>query len=115
MAIQLCDLNPYLRCAPLTYYKSAHNPVRITDCRIFYITGGHGTIIIQNQHYELLPDSLFYCCGGSEYNIISEDGFYPICLNFDLTQAHNDCHATFPRQKMPRPDTPVRIPIFSIR
>ena len=112
MSIRLFDLNPFLRCAPLTHYKSANNPVRITDCRIFYVTDGSAELIIKNQHYNLIPDSLFYCCGGSEYNIISPDGFVPICLNFDLTQEYNSHLETFPRQKISKPDAPVRIPIF---
>lgn len=112
MSIQLYDLNPYLRCAPLINYQSNHNPVKITDCRIFYVTQGHADIIIKNQHYSFVPGSLFYCCGGSEYNIISPEGFSPVCLNFDLTQAHNTFNQAFPRQKMPCPETEIHIPVF---
>ena len=112
MSIKLCDLNPYIRCAPLVNYQSNHNPVKITDCRIFYVTKGYADILIQNQHYSLVPDSLFYCCGGSEYNIISPEGFFPICLNFDLTQVHNTFEQSCPIQKMTLPETPLSIPIF---
>ncbi len=112
MRIRLCDLNPFLRYASPTHYKSHNNPVRITDCRIFYVTEGNAELIIKKRHYTLVPNSLFYCCGGSEYNIISPEGFVPICLNFDLTQEHNCHRESFPRQQLPRPDAPVRIPIF---
>ena len=111
MSIPLYEINPFLRCAPLTQYKSPYNPVRVSDCRLFYITAGHGELIMKNQHYELVPHSLFYCCAGSEYNIIAPEGVSPICLNFDLTQAYNHQKETFPRQKITDQETPVRIPV----
>ena len=86
--IKLSDINPFLRFAGQFVYKSDDNPVKVTDCRIFYCVDGSADIFIENQHYILHKNSLFYCCGGSEYNIISTSGFEPICFNFDLTQSH---------------------------
>lgn len=86
----LCDVNPFIRCILQISYKSANNPVRVGDCRLFYILSGDGEIVIENQHYNLHADSLFYCRAGSEYNIISEGGLSIITFNFDLSQKFND-------------------------
>ena len=85
----LCDVNPFIRCILQISYKSANNPVRVGDCRLFYILSGDGEIVIENQHYNLHPNSLFYCRAGSEYNIISEQGLSIITFNFDLSQKYN--------------------------
>lgn len=87
--MKLNETNPYIRFASPINYKSQNNPVKVTDCRIFYITKGYADIFIENQHYSLQPNSLFYCCGGSEYNIQAPEGFSPACINFDLTQDNN--------------------------
>ena len=86
----LCDVNPFIRCILQISYKSVNNPVRVGDCRLFYILSGDGEIIIENQHYALRKDSLFYCRAGSEYNIISEGGLSIITFNFDLSQKFNE-------------------------
>ncbi|MBQ7840172.1 MAG: helix-turn-helix transcriptional regulator [Lachnospiraceae bacterium] len=87
--MKLCDMNPHLRFASQITYKAEDNPVKVTDCRIFYTGSGSADIFIENQHYSLSRGSLFYCCGGSQYNIKAPEGFSPLCLNFDLTQQHN--------------------------
>ena len=83
--MKLYEINPYVRFASPINYKAKHNPVKVTDYRIFYVTGGKADILIENQHYSLEPNSLLYCCGGSEYNIEAPNGFSPICINFDLS------------------------------
>lgn len=66
------------------------------DCRIIYVTEGNAKLRIANQVHSLVPHSLFYCCAGSVYTIEAPQGFDPICLNFDLTQTHNDIIAPYP-------------------
>jgi hypothetical protein len=61
---------------------------------------GKAEITIENQHYELLPDSLFYCCADSLYTFAS-DGMEYLCLNFDLTQADNTYTGLYPIQHIP--------------
>ena len=77
----LSDLNPYIRYATQIFYTSYDNPVKVRDCRLFYILKGEGEIFIENQHYSLTGNSLFFCCSGSEYNIISKNGLSIISLN----------------------------------
>ena len=98
--MKLCDLNPFLRFAAQFNYISCNNPVIVSDCRLFYVLSGKADIYIENQHYSLEPNSLFYCCGGSEYNIISPEGFAPISINFDLNQQNNAYRMPFPPRNL---------------
>ena len=108
--MKLYEINPFIRFAALVNYKSKDNPVKVTDCRIFYITGGNADIFIENQHYTLQPGSLFYCCSGSEYRIDAPDGFLPICINFDLTQANNT--RILPLSPWKRTESMPGVPVF---
>jgi len=89
--MRVCDINPHLRFASVMRYAQAYNgkPVKVKDCRIFYVTEGSAQLYIAGKSYALAPNSLFYCCAGSEYTIATQDGFSLISLNFDLTQEHN--------------------------
>ena len=89
--MRVCDINPHLRFASVMRYAQAYNgkSVKVKDCRIFYVTEGSAQLYIAGKSYVLAPNSLFYCCAGSEYTIATQDGFSLISLNFDLTQEHN--------------------------
>lgn len=94
--MRVCDINPYVRLVTSLHYDARHNTVKVTDCRIFYIEEGTASLYIGEQHYRLHPHCLFYCCAGSEYTIETQEGVSLICINFDLTQAHNDMGVPFP-------------------
>lgn len=95
--MNFCDINPFIRFAECIYHRrETDKPVLIKDCRIFFTISGHAEIFIENQHYELIPNSLFYCRAGSIYNIHST-GAELISLNFDLTQQRNDHIAPYSR------------------
>ena len=94
--MKICDINPHIRFAAKIHYTSPGTPVKVTDCRIFYTMQGSAKLRIANHIYDLLPNSLFYCCAGSEYTIEAPSGFDPICLNFDMTQGHNEVIVPFP-------------------
>lgn len=87
--MRLCDINPHIRFGALIHYESPGSLIKVADCRIFYTTAGQAKLRIANQIYTLKPNSLFYCCAGSTYSIEAPEGFDPICLNFDMSQAHN--------------------------
>ena len=95
-AMKLCDLNPHIRFASKIRYTSVGSDVRVTDCRVFYTTAGLAKLRIANQVYTLQPHSLFYCPAGSTYTIEAPEGFDPICLNFDMSQTHNDIIIPYP-------------------
>jgi len=89
-------VNPFVRNASRLKFSSGDNPVMVVDCRIFYILHGTARVWIGGRCCELRPSSLFYCCGGSRYNLIAEEIEY-IALNFDLTQRRSDQTNVFPR------------------
>lgn len=98
--MKLCDINPHLRFAAHTSYcSSTPRPTKVTDCRIFYVHSGQCEIFIENEHYSMTKNSLFYCCGGSEYSILAPDTLSIFSLNFDLTQEHN--YQSFPFSPIP--------------
>lgn len=94
--MNFCDINPFIRFAEKIYYQSESELVMVMDCRLFYVISGKADIFIEDQHYELIPDSLFYCCRGQKYSISSE-GVHLICLNFDLNQMDNHLTSNLPR------------------
>lgn len=83
------DMHPYIRFAESIHYESAGEPVFVRDGRIFYVRSGQVHISIDQQSYDLGPDAVFYCCGGSSYSI-SSAGADLFCLNFDFDQVHCD-------------------------
>lgn len=87
--MNFCDINPFVRFAEyIDHNRPIGHAVFVKDCRIFYLVSGKADMFIENQHYELVPDSLFYCVAGSVYKIQSS-GARLISLNFDLTQENN--------------------------
>ena len=95
--MNFCDINPFLRFAEYIYHNRPNgHSVFIKDCRIFYTISGKADMFIENQHYELFPNSLFYCAAGSIYKIQSS-GAKLISLNFDLTQKDNFHTEYYPR------------------
>ena len=83
------DIHPFVRFAEIIHYKSDGEMLYVRDSRIFYVCSGRTRIRIDQQTYDLGPDAVFYCCGGSCYSISSQ-GADLICLNFDFTQARCD-------------------------
>ena len=87
--MNFCDINPFIRFAEQIFHSRPNGrSVFVRDCRIFYTISGKADMFIENQHYELVPNSLFYCTSGSVYKIQS-NGARLISLNFDLTQKNN--------------------------
>lgn len=96
-----CEVNPFVRFAAyiklVDYEKTL---VAVRDCRIFYCVSGETDIFINNNHYVLVPGTLFYCSAGSIYALQTKKATL-IALNFDLTQ-HKNMHIA------PYPVVPVR-------
>lgn len=95
--MNFCDINPFIRFAEYIYHNRPNgHSVFIKDCRIFYTISGNAEIFIENEHYHMVPNSLFYCAAGSIYKIQSS-GARLISLNFDLTQDNNSHTEYFSR------------------
>ena len=88
--MKLCDVNPFIRFVLSMDYTPSNIQVFVKDCRIFYVTKGNADIYIENKHYKLCPNSIFYCCGKSSYKICGAEPFSLISINFDLNQSNND-------------------------
>ncbi len=97
--MKLKEVDPFIRFAGKFNYISKGSDRYLLDCRLHYILGGNGEIIIKNQHFKLLPDTAVFCRSGSIYNIISETGIDIIAINFDLTK--NNSHITITRPPVP--------------
>ena len=95
--MNFCEINPFIRFAQqIFYHTSTDYPVFVKDYRIFYCLSGTADVFIENTHYELNPNSLFYCAAGNVYNIQSASAKL-IALNFDLTQDSNTHTEIYPR------------------
>lgn len=79
------DVLPFIRFAEIIHYTSPGIPVRVRDCRLFYILSGEAEITIGSQVYGLAPHTVFYCNAGSTY-MISSTAVELISVNFDLSQ-----------------------------
>lgn len=89
--MDICQLDPKLRFAAQLHYEMHYNKktVKVSDCRIFYVTHGRAQLQIGDRQYTLQPGGLFYCCAGSIYQISTGDGFSLYSLNFDLAGRNN--------------------------
>lgn len=105
--MNLCDMTPHIRFASKIHCAAQGSSVKVTDCRIFYVTAGEAVLSIDGQDYLLRPHCLFYCCAGSRYSINTPTGFDPICINFDLSQRHSSDILPYP----PRSDHWDTMPI----
>lgn len=109
--MKLAQINPYIRFASLLRYAAKSQTVRVTDCRLIYITEGSGRIILNGESYALEECSLVYCAAGSTYSIESNGSFSLLCLNYDLSLNHSNQENAFP--PCADPDQWGAMPIFS--
>jgi len=93
--MKLIDINPHIRYAGQFTYVSQNIRVYVKDCRLFYIIDGKGKIHINNTQLNLKPNTIFYCAGGSDYLIESEEPLLLYVFNFDLSQNHNHLTSCF--------------------
>lgn len=106
--MKMCHINPHIRFIEIITYSLKDHPIKCSDCRLFYLLSGNAEIVIGNQTFSLEKDSLFYCCGGSEYNLKTSDSVTMIAINFDLSQNHNEITEKF----IPQDITMENIPVF---
>ena len=88
--MRMCDVVPYIRFAQTIFLQPKPVTVNVFDCRIFCVASGTVEIFIENQHYVLPENSLFYCPAGSIYSLSSINGCSLHVLNFDLSQKRNN-------------------------
>lgn len=98
--MKIADINPFIRFAGQVIYTAKNRPVYVRDCRLFYVLGGVGEIIADGQSFELNQNAVFFCCGGTEYNIKAHTPLKIYTLNYDLTQNKSNFTAVFPPVKV---------------
>ena len=98
--MKLGDINPFIRFTGQVTYTAKNRPVYVKDCRLFYILDGNGEILANGQSFELKKNVLFYCCGGTEYNIKAKTPLKIYTLNYDLTQRNNEITSILPPVKL---------------
>ena len=98
----LKDINPFVRkavSATLTIHAKADvfNELQTSDCRLFYILSGNGSMIIEGEIFELKPGCAILFQSGTRYvwQIDSVEGVHYIAINFDYTHNHTHIKKSF--------------------
>lgn len=98
----LKDIDPFVRkavTATLTVHVKADvfNELQTSDCRLFYILSGNGSMIIEGNDYELKQGCAILFQSGTKYvwQIGSVEGIHYIAINFDYTHNHADIKKSF--------------------
>ena len=98
----LKDINPFVRkaaTATLTVHVKADvfNELQTSDCRLFYILSGTGSMIIEGDIFELKQGCAILFQSGTKYvwQIDSVEGVHYITINFDYTHNHTHIRKSF--------------------
>lgn len=82
--MKLIEISPFVRFAYKIMAKS-NRPCINLDCRLFYVTDGAGTILINGKEYSFSSGTCFLWQAGTEYCILSPTITNMISINFDFT------------------------------
>ena len=98
----LKDMDPFIRIAAtatLTVQVKADvfNELQTSDCRLFYILSGTGSMIIEGEIFELKQGCAILFQSGTKYvwQIDSIEGVHYIAINFDYTHNHTHIKKSF--------------------
>lgn len=97
--MKLCDIYPFVRQALIgqvnlnTKYDIS-NRLKTRDCRLFYIVQGSGNMIIENEVYPIVPETIILFQAGTEYVWDATDVKFHT-VNFDYTQDFSHITQTF--------------------
>lgn len=86
----LHEINPFLRYAQRFLYDHPSETKCPADCRILYVLGGKGTLLINGISYPLSPGTLALINAGFVYQLDPESQLEMIALNFDFTFQRSD-------------------------
>lgn len=98
----LKDINPFVRKAITTTLtvnikSDVFNELQTSDCRLFYILSGTGSMIIEDKVYVLRPGCTILFQSGTRYiwQIDSKEGIHYVAINFDYTHNHTHIKKSF--------------------
>ncbi len=113
--MKVADINPHIRFAEEITCSSKNRTVYVKDCRLFYIISGSGKISVQENELLLAKNTLFYCRGGIDYTIDTEDHLHLYSLNFDLSQSQRKFVIPFIPQDLCKTNQPSPIDFCNIK
>ncbi len=82
--MKLIEVLPYVRFAYKIMLKSKR-PCVTMDCRLFYVTEGEGTILVNDKKYSFSSGTLFLWQAGTKYSFLTPATVSMISINFDFT------------------------------
>ncbi len=86
--MKLIDCSPFVRFVYRIRFI-AGKPAVAKDNRLFYITEGEGTIIINKKEYKFSPGTIILWQAGDEYYITHPHEVKLVSFNFDYTPENN--------------------------
>ena len=96
--MQLCDLNPFVRCAMLQPSILSSAPLGCArDHRIFYVLQGSADLVLKDSKIAVTPGMLLYLCPATPYYF--SGSIKAIVLNFDLTRRYAHLKKALPISK----------------
>lgn len=98
--MKFIECSPFVRFAYRICFKY-NKPSVAKDCRLFYVTDGEGTIVIDKKEYLFSPGTVILWQAGSEYYITMPKETKLVSINFDYTTQNS--HITAPHTLL-KPD-----------
>ena len=92
--MKFCDIKPYVRFAREFDYKPEGILMAAPDCRIIYIRGGTGELLIGEKKRILNTGTLIYCRSGIPYGFFSSGELSVVTINFDMDMSRSDISDT---------------------
>ena len=86
--MKFIDCSPFVRFVYRICFK-AGKPTVAKDNRLFYITEGEGTMVIDKKEYKFAPGTIILWQAGEEYYITSPNQVNLVSFNFDYTTENN--------------------------
>ncbi len=98
----LKDIDPFVRKAitntlTVNIKADVFNELQTSDCRLFYILSGSGSMIIEGELFDLRPGCAILFQSGTKYEwqVDRMEGVHYIAINFDYTHNHTHIRKSF--------------------
>jgi len=82
--MKLIEISPFVRFAYKIMLRS-NRPCITMDSRLFYITEGDGTVLINDKKFPFSPGTVLLWQAGTKYNFLASSTASAISINFDFT------------------------------
>ena len=82
--MKLIEISPFIRFAYKIMIKSLRPGIAM-DNRLFYVTEGEGTVLIDGKEFSFSAGTCFLWQAGTQYSLSSASNATLISINFDYT------------------------------